>query len=37
LQPIAEILEEKNASLRVLNISKKSSGLNIDQQKRTLF
>ncbi len=33
LRPIAEILEEKNASLRVLNISKKSSGLNIDQQK----
>jgi nucleotide-binding universal stress UspA family protein len=33
LQPIAEVLEEKNASLRVLNISKKISGLNIDQQK----
>ncbi|PQJ76662.1 universal stress protein [Polaribacter glomeratus] len=33
LQPIAEILEENNASLRVLNISKKSLGLNIDQQK----
>lgn len=33
LQPIVEILEEKNSSLRVLNISKKSSGLNIDEQK----
>lgn len=33
LQPIAEILEENNASLRVLNISKKHLGLNIDQQK----
>jgi nucleotide-binding universal stress UspA family protein len=33
LQPIAEILEETNSSLRVLNISKKNSVLNTDQLK----
>ncbi|QVY64456.1 universal stress protein [Polaribacter sp. Q13] len=33
LQPIIDILEEKKASLRVLNISKKVTALNDDQQK----
>ncbi|PQJ68826.1 MULTISPECIES: universal stress protein [Polaribacter] len=33
LQPIINILEEKKASLRVLNISKKVTALNADQQK----
>jgi nucleotide-binding universal stress UspA family protein len=33
LQPITEILDKNNASLRVLNISKKSSVLNPYQQK----
>ncbi|WP_158839910.1 universal stress protein [Polaribacter sp. L3A8] len=33
LQPIIDILEEKKASLRVLNISKKVTVLNTDQQK----
>ena len=33
LQPIIDILEKKKASLRVLNISKKVTALNADQQK----
>ncbi|WP_166383892.1 MULTISPECIES: universal stress protein [unclassified Polaribacter] len=33
LEPITEILEEKKSSLRVLNISKKVTALNEDQQK----
>lgn len=33
LQPIIEILEEKNATLSVLNISKKGIGLNANQLK----
>ncbi|MGJ8744291.1 universal stress protein [Polaribacter sp.] len=33
LQPVIEILEKKNAALRILNISKKISALNEDQQK----
>ncbi|ARV07111.1 universal stress protein [Polaribacter sp. SA4-10] len=33
LHPIAEILEENDSSLRIVNISKRSAKLNIEQQK----